>query len=336
MKVTFVSPLHGGLYYGGAEVQAEMTGAMLQKLGVQVEYLCPQTRAIGDLVHAFGPYESFGPVQRYCRLHQVPFVLSTISYKHYQSPLGVLRDLIRTVRHRHPMRTRKHLFHSADLLLPNTEAERDYCMKVFGADPRKLLVIPNGVERRFQHGDPQLFRERFGIHEPFVLNVGRVENRKNQLRLIKALRGSGIRLVIIGKPVNESYTRQCREAADGNVTFLPPLPHDEPLLQSAYAAARVFAMPSLLETPGIAALEAALAGARIVITPIGGPREYFGDAARYVDPHSVDDIRNAVVAAWEDQSYRAEKLQTRVREEYSWESVAAKTLSAYESVLRGR
>ena len=46
------------------------------------------------------------------------------------------------------------------------------------------------------------------------------------------------------------------------VRWLGASDHDDPLLASAYAAARVFALPSWFETPGLAALEAALAGRR--------------------------------------------------------------------------
>ena len=48
-------------------------------------------------------------------------------------------------------------------------------------------------------------------------------------------------------------------------------------LASAYAAARVFALPSWFETPGLAALEAGLAGCAVAITPYGSTRDYFGD-----------------------------------------------------------
>ncbi len=71
----------------------------------------------------------------------------------------------------------------------------------------------------------------------------------------------------------------------GQVIWLGRLDHHDPLLASAYAAARVFALPSWFETPGLAALEAALAGCAVVITPYGSTREYFGDLVEYARPH---------------------------------------------------
>ena len=108
---------------------------------------------------------------------------------------------------------------------------------------------------------PELFHSRWGA-EPFVLSVGRIEPRKNTLGLIQAIRRLGLPLVVIGEapPGCEDYERECRRAGLGRVSWLGRLDHHDPLLASAYAAARVFALPSWFETPGLAALEAGLAG----------------------------------------------------------------------------
>ena len=76
--------------------------------------------------------------------------------------------------------------------------------------------------------------------------------------------------------------------------WLGRLEHDDPLLASAYAAARVFALPSWFETPGLAALEAALAGCAVVITPFGSTREYFGELVEYARPGRPGEIDQAL------------------------------------------
>jgi glycosyltransferase involved in cell wall biosynthesis len=103
------------------------------------------------------------------------------------------------------------------------------------------------------------------------------------------------------------------------------------MLASAYAASDVFALPSLFETPGIAALEAALAGSKIVITPHGGTREYFGTMAHYVDPHSVVSIRNGILAALNEN--RSDRLMHHIKQEFLWSKVAEKTLAVYKRIL---
>lgn len=79
-------------------------------------------------------------------------------------------------------------------------------------------------------------------------------------------------------------------ATDANIVFLGHIDHHDPLLASAYAAARVLAMPSLFESPGLVALDAAMAGTPVVATMFGNTRDYFLYHVEYVDPRSVQSI----------------------------------------------
>jgi glycosyltransferase involved in cell wall biosynthesis len=103
------------------------------------------------------------------------------------------------------------------------------------------------------------------------------------------------------------------------------------MLASAYAACDVFVLPSLFETPGIAALEAGLAGAKLVITPHGGTMEYFGGRAVYCDPRSVDSIHDGIVRAL--QAPRDNGLREHIRAHYLWDEVARQTHGVYRLVM---
>lgn len=59
MHITFLRRYDSGLYYGGAEVQAEQTAHYLRELGVRVDFFTPLDREVGDVVHAFGAYPYF-------------------------------------------------------------------------------------------------------------------------------------------------------------------------------------------------------------------------------------------------------------------------------------
>jgi glycosyltransferase involved in cell wall biosynthesis len=133
-------------------------------------------------------------------------------------------------------------------------------------------------------------------------------------------------------PGRLDYAQECRRAGEGCVTWLGRLDHDDPLLASAYAAARVFALPSWFETPGLAALEAALAGCAVVITPFGSTREYFGGLATYARPHRVDEIRRALRTCWDRGP--DPWLAPRVATHYLWPNVAQITAEVYDQVAR--
>jgi glycosyltransferase involved in cell wall biosynthesis len=221
------------------------------------------------------------------------------------------------------------------VVLPNTHDEGLLLEKGIGVPAQKITVVPNGVEPRFEFGDPALFKNKYGL-DRFILNVGHIgPERKNVLNLIRALKTIDHPAVIIGRITPGRYGEQCiAEAKENkNILIIDGLQNGSEMLASAYAAADVFALPSTFETPGIAALEAALAGAKIVITPVGGTKDYFGAMAEYVDPYSPESIRNAIVRALEAPANGA--LKEHIKKEFLWSRVAEKTLAAYGQIRQG-
>lgn len=308
--------------------------AALREKGVTVEFVDPSGGVQPhDLLHLFGLYADYLPLCREYRRKGIPVVVSPIFFKDLSTPAKRAAAALAFGwgRFSSTYRAQRAIVLHADALLPNTHAEAQFVRRYF-CIRRRTRVIPNGVEPRFAEGDPRLFRETFGIEGDFVLNVGRIERRKNQWRLIQALQGTGLPLVVIGECIGRKYLARCQRIARVDVRFLPALPHDSPLLASAYAACRVFALPSMLETPGLAALEAAVAGARVVITPYGGAPEYFQEFARYPNPRSVVAIRAAIVAAW-NAPHNAAAQRQFILNRYRWDAVAQQTLQAYRQVI---
>jgi glycosyltransferase involved in cell wall biosynthesis len=273
----------------------------------------------------------------------VPVVVSPICWYEPRAlaalaggPLSASRDLLKWAIRRAAPRlpdARGRLLRGADRVLPNSQAEADQVARLFGVPRERIRVVPNGVEPRFRQADPGPARAWLGLDE-FVLYTGRIEPRKNVLGLVRAMRELPHPLVVIGDPVpgHEGYAHRCRVEAGPRTTWHPRLPHGDPRLASAYAAARVFALPSWFETPGLSALEAALAGAALVLTPFGCTREYFGDAARYADPGRPASIARAVAAAWAEG--RQGGLASLIENRYLWAHVAGKTTEVYHELGR--
>jgi glycosyltransferase involved in cell wall biosynthesis len=192
----------------------------------------------------------------------------------------------------------------------------------------------NGFDPRFaEPQDPQLFRTAFGIEGRFILNVGNIEPRKNQLGLVRALAGHPVPLVLLGQKRDESYAAQVLAEGGSQVRYLGVLDHADPRLASALAACSAFVLPSTLETPGLAALEAAAAGAAVVVTSQGSTRDYFGDAVQYVDHRDLHDIRRGIDKALSGPASPA--LKAHVASRFGWPRVTERLLEAY-SVAKGR
>src|SRR5690606_6462794 len=99
-------------------------------------------------------------------------------------------------------------------------------------------------------------------NSPFVLNVANVEPRKNQLQFLEVLREErpDLTCVVVGGIRDHAYAQACRDIAGDQLKIIDPLPYVSPFLRSALHGCEFFAMPSTLETPSIAAIEAAVTG----------------------------------------------------------------------------
>jgi glycosyltransferase involved in cell wall biosynthesis len=340
MKVGFVAPLGIAAVNGGVRTQVQQTAAHLHELGVQVEFISPWTTTLDiDLAHIFvsGP-GTLAITNRFKEL-DIPVVVSPVFYSNrsagtiskslkLEKTLGLFGSGIRS-----DFGIKAEVCALADLLLPNTSEEADLITKGFGVDPEKINIVPNGVEDRFQNGEPQLFTEQYDLKD-FVLFVGQAgAPRKNVKALLEVAGDIDSHIVIIGSLFDDEYGDQCRSLAKraGNVTFIKTIDHDSELLASAYAACHTFVLPSYYETPGIAAMEAALTGARIVITEKGGTKDYFQDFALYINPESTSSIKTGVNSSLNKE--KDEVLRTHILDHYTWDKVADQTLKAYKKLI---
>jgi glycosyltransferase involved in cell wall biosynthesis len=342
VKVVLASYQAVSLLSGGPYTQIRGTAQYLTEHGVTPMFFDQWRRLTSqdcDLVHLFAANIGTYHLAREIRQLGIPMVVSPIVFSSHSEVF--LRGVLAATRA--AQRLGPGLWSDyaicADIcswaasVLPNTAAEADLIREGLGVPGEKIHVIPNGVDERFRHGDAELFTQEYGLKN-FILNVGHIgPKRKNVLNLIRALGQIDRPAVLIGRVEGSDQGEECLAEArkHENILVLEGITNDSELLASAYAACDVFVLPSLFETPGIAALEAGLAGAKVVITPSGGTREYFRDMATYVDPGSVDSIRNGILTALEQPS--SSPLREHIGKEFLWQMVAAKTATVYAEVL---
>ncbi|APW62921.1 GT4 family glycosyltransferase [Paludisphaera borealis] len=328
---------------GGGENQLVQTGRGLEAMDVPVRLFSAWTDRIQQArtLHLFGMSREGLELAQAAKSRGVPVVLSPICWYEPRALWALEPNLRRklaalglwSIRRAVPRcpSWRRTLLHLADRILPNSNAEADQLARLFGVDRGRFTVVPNGVSPAFGWASPNVFREQVGNFD-FILFVGRIEPRKNPLGLIRAARDLGLPLVVVGDapPRFEDYERLCRREGGDRVVWLESRDHQDPLLISAYAAARVFALCSWFETPGLSALEAALAGAAVVVTPFGSTREYFGDHALYARPNRINEIAAALSKAWREGP--SSGLAAHMASNYLWDQVARTTAEVYEQV----
>ncbi|MCX5539971.1 glycosyltransferase family 4 protein [Paraburkholderia sp. CNPSo 3076] len=309
---------------GGGEVQLMQYYRHLPEHGVDVKLLDmwnPQFKE-HDFMHFFSCMSG--------SLHFCSFM------KRIGMPLVVSPNLWITeeTKGNYPYDEIRLIFVLADRVVCNSNAECDLLASVFNIEREKFATVYNGIDNHFLvRLSPDVFRSRFNIDEPFVLNVANIEPRKNQLNLIRALKQHPeLKLVLIGHVRDTDYASQCFAEGGDQLKYLGPLPHDSDELRSAYAACSVFALPSALETPGLAALEAFACGASVVVTEEGCTREYFGEGALYVAHDDVDGISQAIAQSVSRSSARAFLSSIVAGANFTWHTCVGELLRVYREL----
>ncbi|WP_296523432.1 glycosyltransferase family 4 protein [Rhodoplanes sp.] len=166
-----------------------------------------------------------------------------------------------------------------DANIANTVFTRDEFRTYPARYRRSLILIEHGVEPPQPGSDRPTTRRRFGLpaEAPVVLTVGRPTPQKNQGVLIDALARIGDAvLAIAGAGSDETALRATAEAlgVGARVRFLGALaPAD---VADLYGACDLFAFPSVWETFGLAAVEAAMVGIPMVVSDLSVLREVLG------------------------------------------------------------
>lgn len=188
--------------------------------------------------------------------------------------------------------------------------------------------------RTFTEGELAAFRSEYSLVEPYVVEVARIESKKNQLAVIEALWDDSLDLVFVGAEspyFAPDYPQRCREAAvrRGRTHFLGWLPKSK--LPLIYAASAAHILPSWNELPGLSSLEAGACGTRVISTQYSAISEMLGGDAWTVDPYDPASIRKATHAAL--AAPRPDGLRDRLLREFNWCEAARVNLALYERVL---
>ncbi|MCC7416914.1 MAG: glycosyltransferase family 4 protein [Acidobacteria bacterium] len=226
-----------------------------------------------------------------------------------------------------------------------SESSKRDIMRLFGTDPAKISVIYNAYDERFgvepSQEDVARVRERFQLHDQFVLYAGNVKPHKNLERLIEAfhlVRRRGLeqlKLVMIGDEISR-YAALRRAVHQHQlhkyVRFLGYLP--EETLAVMYRLAGVFVFPSLYEGFGLPPLEAMASGTPVVTSNVSSLPEVADQAAVLVDPYDPYSIADGIHRVLTDESTRRDLRQrglARARQ-FSWDDSVRQIREIYARV----
>lgn len=232
-------------------------------------------------------------------------------------------------------------------VLTGSTFSRASILKVYGdLDEDQVVVVPNAAAPEFRPVSPEAAtaaaRERFGIRAPFVLSVGDLQPRKNQIglirafaRLVRSCPQLNHELVLAGKETwfAERVRAAARESGVADRIRFCGFVSDPDLLQ-LYNAADLFVFPSFYEGFGLPVLEAMACGCAVACSNTSALPEVVDGAAILFDPYAVDEIARALSDLLRDGELRARmaRLGTQRAAHFSWQKTAERTLEVFRQV----
>ncbi|MFN3533075.1 MAG: glycosyltransferase family 4 protein [Candidatus Brocadia sp.] len=199
---------------------------------------------------------------------------------------------------------------------------------IFNIPQHMIYPVYHGVDHDIFHTDGK----KPDIGYPYLLHVSQYKPKKNVDRILAAYanlpedRRPALVAILPGYKGKKVAMKGVKLISEGCSSTE---------LATWYRGGIGFVFPSLHETFGIPILEAMACGCPVITSNISACPEVAGDSALFVNPHSTDDITNAMKRLIEDETLRQTLRQKGLArsQQFTWRKSAEKHLEIFEKVL---
>jgi len=228
---------------------------------------------------------------------------------------------------------------NADLIIAISQQTKEDIINFLKIKSEKIKVIYQGCQEVFKKNytdkEKEELRKKFDLPQNFVLNVGTIEERKNALLIVKAIKDIDTKLVIIGKET--AYTQKIHSyikehQLEKKVIFLKKLTSKE--LAIVYQMAEIFIYPSIFEGFGIPIIEALYSKTPVITTNSGVFPEAGGPESIYIDPTKPKQLQKAIIDLLNDPEKRQEMIEKGFEfvQKFNDEIIAKQYMDSYLEV----
>lgn len=236
----------------------------------------------------------------------------------------------------------------ADMIIAISQQTQQDLQQFYNVPAEKIKVCYQSCNTSFQqmttNEQRNALRVKYGLPQAYFLYVGSVIERKNLLTICKALKqlegSAAMPLAVIG--IGGAYMQQVKQylqeaGLTNKVLFLSEraggvVSEDMPAI---YQGAAAMIYPSVFEGFGIPILEALWSKTPVITSNISCMPETGGNAAYYINPHSVDEMVHAMQQVATDTSLRADMISKGLvhAANFAPEKCAAAVMQVYQSVI---
>jgi glycosyltransferase involved in cell wall biosynthesis len=234
----------------------------------------------------------------------------------------------------------------ADRIITVSENSKCDLIGLYQIPDERVTVIYPAVAASFRPRQKKAAKARiaqkYGIVGDFILYIGRLQGRKNLLRLVDAfamMRGSNSRKLVLAGSRDTLFTPVAKRIEEHRLeqdVFLPGyIPAED--LPYLYSAADLFVYPSLYEGFGLPVAEAMACGVPVVTSRGSSLEEVAGDAALLCDPLDSNSIAASLDKVLASESLRMQLSSAGLdrSRRFTHLAMARATISVYEEALGG-
>ncbi len=255
------------------------------------------------------------------------YVSHDLNYIHY--PKGLKISHLQFLKYYFPKYHKR-----ADKIISVSNFTKKDIIKQYDIPGDKITVAYNDVPegfKRFSNKEIQETRKRISSGAAYFIYIGSLHPRKNLESLLKAFdkfkakEGGEIKLLIYGRiafkasSIFEVYSRMNFK---NHVVFID---NEVYSVQQILPAAHALCYPSLFEGFGIPILEAYKSGVPVLTSNTSSMPEVAGQGALLVNPNSVEDIANGMMALMSDDLCKQLISRSEIElSRFSWDDSAQK------------
>lgn len=231
----------------------------------------------------------------------------------------------------------------ANHIIAVSQQTKNDLMELWKMEEEKISVIYQGCHPQFckqvTENQKETIRKKYNLPKSYLLNVGAIEPRKNQLLILKALKAGVIDmpLVIAGRKTDyitklQQYITQ--ERLDNHVILLSDVDFDD--LPAVYQNAFLFIYPSQYEGFGIPIVEAMQSGLPIIAAKGSCLEESGGPDSRYVSPNDTDELAEQIMTVANDNELRNNMIERgkNYAMRFSDEAIANNIMQIYKNLIK--
>ena len=230
----------------------------------------------------------------------------------------------------------------ADRIIAVSQQTKNDLIELWGIDEEKITVIYQGCHPAFckqvtenQKGN---IKKKYNLPDSYLLNVGAIEPRKNQLLILNALKAGAIDtpLVIAGRKTNHIAELQQyieKNKLQGQVHVLPNVAFTD--MPALYQNASIFIYPSLYEGFGIPVVEALQSGVPVIAAKGSCLEESGGPDSRYVSPNDEVELAEQIMIVSRDNNLRNNMIEKgkAYAKQFSDDTIANSLMKLYNDLI---